>query len=158
MALHIVVHPRGSVIRLVSRPRRVVVRSSWRRSTAAARSVFRSMTNRAAPSVGERLYTAPITAGFGVRVTHEVTDEAFAADRGEYEALCGCVFIPAPLAAPPGRSCPACLDILAAARRAAALAGAHQPHRRRHHRHRLLRRLVPVRQGQRATTGQDITR
>jgi len=116
------------------------------------------MTSRAALSVGERLYTAPITAGFGVRVAHEVTDEAFAAGQGEYEALCGCVFIPAPLAAPPGRPCQECLDVLAAAHQAAALAGAHQPHRRGHRRHGLLRRLVPMRQGQRTTTGKDITR
>lgn len=103
--------------------------------------------------MGERLYTAPITAGFGVRVAHEVTDEAFAASRSEYKALCGCVFIPAPLAAPPGRPCQECLDVLAAAHQAAALTGAH---RRRHRRHGLLRRLVPMRQGQRITTGKDI--
>lgn len=44
--------------------------------------------------MGERLQTAPITARFGVRVAHEVTDEAFAAGRGEYEAVAGsCSFL-----------------------------------------------------------------
>ncbi|MGH4007031.1 MAG: hypothetical protein ACRDTH_02495 [Pseudonocardiaceae bacterium] len=99
--------------------------------------------------VAERLYTAPITAGFGVRVAHEVTDEAFAAGRGEYVALCGCIFVPAPLAAPPGRPCPACLGVLAAAHPAAATPRQRVPG--------LLRRLVPVRQLQRATTGKDVT-
>ncbi len=107
--------------------------------------------------VGERLYTSPMTAGFGVRVAHEVTDEAFAAGRaagrGECEALCGVMFVPAPLVAPPGRPCPACLGILAAARRAAA--SSRRPGQRRVG---LLRRLVPLRRGRRARTGKDIPR
>lgn len=71
--------------------------------------------------VAGRLCTAPITAQFGTRVAHEVTDEAVAAARGEYEALCGCVFVAAPLAAPAGRPCPACLGVIAAARHATGL-------------------------------------
>jgi hypothetical protein len=51
-------------------------------------------------SVGGRWCRSPITAQCGVRVAHEVTDEAFAAGRGEYEALCRVVFVPAPLVAP----------------------------------------------------------
>lgn len=90
--------------------------------------------------VAERLYTAPITAQFGVRVTHEVTDEAFAAGQraSEYEALCGCVFIPAPMVVPVGPPCPSCVAILAASRRVATLVAARQP---RHRRHGLLRRM-----------------
>ncbi|MGQ0719894.1 MAG: hypothetical protein ACT4NP_21745 [Pseudonocardiales bacterium] len=87
-----------------------------------------------------------------------MTDEAFAAGRGEYEALCGCVFVAAPLAAPAGRPCPACLGVLAATRRAAGLATAHQPHRPRQRRRGLLRRLLPVGRPHRATTGGDIAR
>jgi hypothetical protein len=56
--------------------------------------------------VVKRLCTSPITAQFGVQVAHEVTDEAFAAGRGEYEAVCGVMFVLAPLSAPPGRPCP----------------------------------------------------
>lgn len=105
--------------------------------------------------MGERLCTAPITAGFGVGVAHEVTDDAFAAGGVEYEALCGCMFVPAPLVAPPGRPCPACLDVLAAAHRA--VAASRRPHRRRR-RGGLLRRLVTVGQRQQASIGKDITR
>jgi hypothetical protein len=105
-------------------------------------------------SVGGRLWTSPITAQCGVPVAHEVTDEAFAAGRdGEYQALCGCLFVAAPMVAPPGRPCPECRDVLAAVRRAAAA-----PHRPRHRRVGLLRRLVPLSQRHRATTGKDITR
>jgi hypothetical protein len=102
--------------------------------------------------VDELLCTSPITAGFGIRVEHEVTNEAFTASRGEYEALCGCVFLPAPLVAPPGRPCQACLDVRTAARRAAAA-------RRRpcHRRIGLLRRLVPLGKRQRTSTEKDIT-
>jgi hypothetical protein len=104
------------------------------------------------PVVG-RLCTASITAQFGTQVAHEVTDEAFAAsDRGEYEALCGAVFVAAPLVAPVGRPCPRCLSVLAAALRAATSTGA--PRQRRPPRSRrrgggLLRRLMPARRTQR---------
>lgn len=103
--------------------------------------------------VAGRLSTAPITAQFGARVAHEVTDEAFATGRGKgnYEALCGCVFVPAPLVAPPGRPCPACLGVLAATQQAAAA-----PRRSRQRGDGLLRRLVAVRQLRRATTGKDV--
>jgi hypothetical protein len=105
-------------------------------------------------SVGGRWWTSPITAQFGVPVAHEVTDKAFAAGRdGEYRALCGCLFVAAPLVAAPGRPCPECLGVLAAVRRAAAA-----PHRPRHRRVGLWRRLVPLTQRHRTTTGKDITR
>jgi hypothetical protein len=104
-------------------------------------------------SGGGRWCTNPITAQFGVPVAHEVTDEAFAVGRGEYEAVCGVVFVPAPLVAPLGRPCPECLSVLAAARPAAGT-----PHRPRHRRVGLLQRLVPLSQRHRATTGKDSTR
>jgi hypothetical protein len=100
--------------------------------------------------VSEQLCTSPITAQFGARIEHKVTDDAFAASQGEYEAMCGCVFLPAPLTAPPGRPCPACLDILTAA---------HQTTARRSVRRRvgLLQRLVPMRRPHRASTRKDTT-
>lgn len=104
--------------------------------------------------LAERLYTLPITAQFGARVAHEVTDEAFAAGKGEYQALCGCVFVPAPMVAPTSRGCPACLGILSASRRAAPPA----PQQRRGRGHGLFRRLLPVWQRRRAILGKDITR
>ena len=105
-------------------------------------------------SVGERLWTSPITAQCGVPVAHEVTDEAFAAGRnGEYRALCGCLFVAAPMVAPPGRPCSECRGVLAAVRRADAA-----PHKPRHRRVGLLRRLLPLSQRHRATTRKDITR
>lgn len=111
--------------------------------------------DKAAKPGPPRLYTAPITAQLGVRVAHEVTDEAFAAGRGEYEAVCGCLFVAAPLVAPPGQPCLTCLGVLAATRRAAVTP------RRSHRRQRrggLLRRLVSVGQRQRASVGKDVTR
>ncbi len=108
--------------------------------------------------VAKRLATAPITAQFGARVAHEVTDEAFAAaKRGEFQALCGCVFVAAPLIATPGRPCPKCLNVLAA-HRAAAAAAAPPPRRSRRRGGGLLRRLWPVRKGHRATPGGEVTR
>ncbi len=112
----------------------------------------RTQPRSATAFVAQRLYTTPITAQFGARVAHEVTDEAFAAGRGEYQALCGCVFVPAALAAPVGRPCPACLGILSASRRAAA---PREPHSRCRG---LLRRLLSVYQPRRSGTGQDTAR
>jgi hypothetical protein len=43
------------------------------------------ITREKAAKPGERLCTSPITAQFGVRVEHAVTDDA--AGSGEYEAL-----------------------------------------------------------------------
>ena len=89
-----------------------------------------------------RRYTTPITSQFvDQRLEHQVTDEAAATGRhaGRYEALCGDVFIAAPLIAPPGRPCPDCAAILAAGSRAAAPTAQHQP---RHRRRGLLRRLL----------------
>ncbi len=89
----------------------------------------------------QRLYTTPITSQFvDQRLEHRVTDEALAARHANrYQALCGDVFIAAPLIAPPGRQCPDCAALLATASRAAAPAAPHQP---RHRRHGLLRRLL----------------
>jgi hypothetical protein len=101
--------------------------------------------------VSERLCTSPITAQFGARIEHEVTDDAFAASQGEYEATCGCVFLPAPLTTPPGRPCQACLDILTAAHQTTA-------HRSIRHRVRLRQRLMPMRRPHRAPTRKDTTR
>lgn len=92
--------------------------------------------------VAERLYTTPITSQLvDQRLEHQVTDGAVAAGRNahRYQALCGQLFVAAPLVAPPGRPCPACAAILAAASRAAAPAAAHQPRQRRRG---LLRRLL----------------
>jgi Helix-turn-helix domain len=102
--------------------------------------------------VADRLaMTTSITEQLGAQVAHEVTDDAFAAaKRGEFEALCGCVFVAAPLIAPSGRPCPECLNVLAA-HRAAATAAVAQPRRRGGG--GLLRRWWPVRKGHRATTG-----
>ncbi|MGH3869645.1 MAG: hypothetical protein ACRDQ4_26795 [Pseudonocardiaceae bacterium] len=108
----------------------------------------------ATAGVPQRLYTIPMTALLGTRLEHEVTDDAFAAGqaagRGEFQALCGPMFIPAAMVAPPGRPCPECLDILAASRRASASAA---PRRPRHRRPGLLRRLLLVCQQRRASTG-----
>jgi hypothetical protein len=89
-------------------------------------------------TVAKRLYTIPITAQFGAQLEHHVTDEAAAAGRqsGQYQALCGCLFLAAPMAAPVGRPCAACAAILAASRRAAAPPAAHQS------RHGLISRLL----------------
>lgn len=99
-----------------------------------------SPSRDAAVAVPRRLYTIPMTALLGARVEHEVTEDAFAAGqaagRGEFQALCGPVFIPAAMVAPPGRPCPECLDILAASHRATA------SRRARHRRPGLLRRLL----------------
>lgn len=83
--------------------------------------------------------TVPITAQLvEQRLEHQVTDEAAAASRSShrYQALCGQLFIAAPLAAPSGRPCPDCIAALAAVPRPAALAA---PHRKRHGLTRLLR-------------------
>ncbi|MGH3874594.1 MAG: hypothetical protein ACRDSR_24350 [Pseudonocardiaceae bacterium] len=83
----------------------------------------------------ERLYTTPITSQFvDERLEHQVTDEAAAAGRhaDRYQALCGRLFVAAPLIAPPGRPCSDCAAILATASGAAEPAAAHQLHQRRH--------------------------
>jgi hypothetical protein len=109
--------------------------------------------------VAKRLYTIPITDHFGARAAHEVTDEAFAASRaagqGQYQALCGCVFTAAAMAAPVGRPCPECLDLLSASRRAAASAA---PRRPRHRRDGLLRRMVLACRPRQTTPGKHTTR
>jgi hypothetical protein len=87
----------------------------------------------------ERRYTTPITSQFvDQQLEHQVTDEAVAAGRNapRYQALCGQLFVAAASASPPGRPCPDCARILAAASRAAVPADRHNPRRR------LLRRLL----------------
>ncbi|MGH3772182.1 MAG: hypothetical protein ACRDRW_12430 [Pseudonocardiaceae bacterium] len=100
-----------------------------------------SSSRDAAFAVPQRVYTIRMTALLGARLEHEVTEDAFAAGRtagrGEFQALCGPVFIPAAMVAPPGRPCPECLDILSASRQAA------RSRRARHRRPGLLRRLLP---------------
>lgn len=89
--------------------------------------------------MAEWRYTTPITSQLvDQRLEHRVTDEAIAAGHSSrrYQALCGQVFVAAPLAAPPGRPCPACAAILAQASRPASMS---QP---RHRRDGLLRRLL----------------
>lgn len=58
-----------------------------------------------------RLFTIRVTALFP-DVDHAVTDEEMAArneeNRGDYRALCGAVFLPAPSTRGPGRWCPEC--------------------------------------------------
>lgn len=89
----------------------------------------------------QQLHTTPITSQFvDQRLEHLVTDEALAARHADrYQALCGDVFVAAPLVAPPGRPCRDCAAILAAGSRAATPAAPHQP---RHRRHGLLQRLL----------------
>jgi hypothetical protein len=51
-------------------------------------------------------------------VDHAVTDEEMAArtieNRGEYRAVCGAVFLPAPDDRPPAPCCPACVQLVRA--------------------------------------------
>lgn len=87
-------------------------------------------------------YTIPVTAQLvEQRLEHRVTDAAAAASRqsDRYQALCGQLFIAAALAAPPGRPCPDCASVLAAASRPATTPEP-QP---RHRRHGILRGLLP---------------
>jgi hypothetical protein len=59
-----------------------------------------------------RLFTIWVTAYYP-NVEHAVTDEEMAArnaeNRGEFRALCGAVFLPAPSTRPPGGRCPTCV-------------------------------------------------
>jgi hypothetical protein len=90
-------------------------------------------------TMAERLYTTPITSQLvDQRLEHRVTDEAIAAghDSRRYQALCGQVFVAAPMAAPPGRPCPTCAAILVRVSRPASVP---QP---RHRSDGLLRRLL----------------
>ncbi|MGH3846266.1 MAG: hypothetical protein ACRDS0_33335 [Pseudonocardiaceae bacterium] len=91
----------------------------------------------------ERLYTTPVTSQLvDQRLEHRVTDDAIAAGRGShrYQALCGQLFVAAPMAAPPGRPCPACAAILVNASRPVAV-----PPPRQHRRGLLVRLLRPRR-------------
>lgn len=92
--------------------------------------------------MAEPRYTTPVTAQFGDRLEHEVTDEdACAARRGEYPALCGVVVVAAPMIAEAGAPCPDCAAIIASHRAAAETAAGQRPrHRRRGLLWRLFRR------------------
>lgn len=69
--------------------------------------------------MAERLFTIPLTGEDGVQ--HEVTDENFnASTSGVYDAVCGTAVRVVSVLAPPGNPHSRCLDIVAAARRAAA--------------------------------------
>lgn len=65
----------------------------------------------------DRLFFIWVTAHYP-RVDHAVSDAEIAArdaaSRGEYRALCGAVFLPAPDTRPPGQLCPACSRFLRA--------------------------------------------
>lgn len=98
------------------------------------------MTNQPDRPVLDRMLSAvkttPITSQLvDQRLEHRVTDEAIAAGHGSrrYLAVCGQVFVAAPLAAPPGRPCPVCATMLVQANRPAVM-----PQRRQG----LLRRLL----------------
>lgn len=87
--------------------------------------------------------TIPVTAQLvEQQLEHRVTDAAAAASRqsDRYQAVCGQLFIAAPLAAPPGPPCPDCAAVMAAVSRTVTLPE-HQP---RYRRHRLLRWLRPT--------------
>jgi hypothetical protein len=62
-------------------------------------------------ATGGRVWFIWVTAHYP-DVDHAVSDEESAArnveNRGEYRALCGAVFLPAPSSRPPGPACPAC--------------------------------------------------
>lgn len=68
-------------------------------------------------SAKTRLSYIRVTA-FHPSVDHAVSDEEMGArdrqSRGEYRALCGTAFLPAPDTRPPGALCPACARILRA--------------------------------------------
>lgn len=68
-------------------------------------------------AIGERMFSIRVTA-FCPRVDHAVTDDEMAARtaecRGEYRAVCGAVFLPAPDVWAPGRFCPDCARVLRA--------------------------------------------
>ncbi len=102
--------------------------------------------------MAERLYTIPVTCCRDGQA-HNVTDESAAAGRetGDYQALCGYVVAPAPMAAPVGRPCPGCTAVVTA----------HQPTptSARRERHRQRGRLWRMLHGQsRAVVGDGNTR
>ncbi|MGH3569181.1 MAG: hypothetical protein ACRDRH_24790 [Pseudonocardia sp.] len=107
--------------------------------TEESRRALGNQRGRQVVVMAEPRYTAPITAQFGDRLEHEVTDEdACAARRGEYPALCGVVFVAAPMIAEAGAPCPDCAAIIASHRAAAEAAARRRP---RHRRRGLLWRL-----------------
>lgn len=59
-------------------------------------------------------YTTPVTAQFGDRLAHEVSDRDVSEqnDRGAMRALCGEWIVPAPMMSPVGKPCPACMSNL----------------------------------------------
>jgi hypothetical protein len=68
-------------------------------------------------AIGKRVFSIRVTA-FSPHVDHAVTDDEMAARsdecRGEYRAVCGAIFLPAPDVWAPGRFCPGCVRVLRA--------------------------------------------
>lgn len=68
-------------------------------------------------AIGERMFSIRVTA-YCPRVDHAVTDDEMGArsveGRGEYRAVCGAVFLPAPDVWEPGRFCTECVRVLRA--------------------------------------------
>src|SRR6266545_6789780 len=85
----------------------------------------------------ERVFCIWVTALLP-KVDHAVTDEEMAArnteSRGQYRALCGAQFLPAPDDQPPGQTCPECARFLRA--RATERTAEHRLRDRRGHRGR----------------------
>ncbi|OLT18595.1 hypothetical protein BJF78_00185 [Pseudonocardia sp. CNS-139] len=86
----------------------------WRsRDGCSCESTF---TDYAGGDMGEHSshYTTPVTAQFGDRLAHEVSDRDVYErnDRGAMRALCGEWFVPAPMMSPVGKPCPACVSNL----------------------------------------------
>ena len=88
--------------------------------------------------VPERLFTTWMTSTD--RVDHAVTDEQFAANRPEPEAVCGQVIYLAPMETPPGPRCARCIAFLTARESLRDLDQRIEPHR--HRRPSLLGRLL----------------
>lgn len=89
-----------------------------------------------------RLFTILVTAYYP-SVEHAVSDEEMAArnteNRGEFRAVCGAVFLPAPSTRAPGGRCPACARVVGARATLADLAvrlDGSRPYRARHERRR----------------------
>src|SRR2546430_16120370 len=68
-------------------------------------------------AIVERVFSIRVTALYP-HVDHAVTDEEMVArdreSRGDYRAVCGAVFLPAPDTRAPGRFCPECVRVLRA--------------------------------------------
>ncbi|MFI9382504.1 hypothetical protein [Kutzneria sp. NPDC052558] len=81
------------------------------------------------PGESEKVFTSWLTSTD--RIDHAVTDEAFAAQSPEPEAVCGAVITLAPMEAPPGPCCARCVAFLNARESLRTLEQRIQPHRHR---------------------------